>query len=105
MTFSELIGCIMQPNLEFHFYPSGREGDYTMKRKSLGLEECPLARSLEVMGDAWSVLISEGPWVVSGADGLETMGRRMRRAGGTRLGGSSGWETGETARVPCTRWA
>ena len=28
-----------------------------MKRKSLGQEECPLARSLEVMGDAWSVLI------------------------------------------------
>ena len=28
-----------------------------MKRKSLEHEECPLARSLEAVGDAWSVLI------------------------------------------------
>lgn len=28
-----------------------------MKRKSLENEECPLARSLEAIGDAWSVLI------------------------------------------------
>jgi DNA-binding HxlR family transcriptional regulator len=28
-----------------------------MKRKSLENEECPLARSLEAVGDAWSVLV------------------------------------------------
>jgi DNA-binding HxlR family transcriptional regulator len=32
-------------------------GDNAMKRKSLEKDECPLARSLEAVGDAWSVLI------------------------------------------------
>jgi DNA-binding HxlR family transcriptional regulator len=31
--------------------------DKTMKRKSLGNAECPVARSLEAVGDTWSILI------------------------------------------------
>jgi DNA-binding HxlR family transcriptional regulator len=34
-----------------------RQGDNIMKRKNLCMEKCPIARTLDVIGDWWSLLI------------------------------------------------
>src|SRR6266446_2541114 len=40
------------------FYPvPATEGGNLMKRKSLDMEKCPIARTLDVIGDWWSLLI------------------------------------------------